>query len=253
MKRMLKILTPENVNVEHELAGLGSRFAAMLLDQLILTVITVLITIIMAMNGLDFRTMTTMKGSVSSVIIAIAFLLVFIITFGYFVFFEMVTNGQTPGKKLLKLRVIKENGEPLGFTDSVLRNILRVADMLPSLYLAGAAFIVFSRNYKRIGDFAANTVVIKVKSSGRPVALDTLLNYFPEDTGETPVMNRYPVDRLEYGVLREFVERKNILGDRRPVFEYHLNRYFSDKFGFEKPSGNPPQFFEEILRMNSKV
>lgn len=250
MRKLLEILTPENVNLEYELAGLGSRFVALVIDHLIQLGMILLIVIGLLIGRVDFSGFK----STGSFLFALGIVLIFLIVFGYFVFFEMIMNGQTPGKKAVKLRVIKQNGEPVGFLDSFLRNILRIADMLPSLYLAGAVFIVFTKHYKRIGDFAGNTIVVKVKKQEQPVTLESLLKRVPAaDEGEGAPVNIYPVDNFEYGILKEFLSRNDSLGERKPVFEYHLSRYFIKKFGLDIPPKDPYRFFEEIVRLNSGI
>lgn len=249
MRKILKILTPENVYVDYELAGVGSRFAALLIDYMIQGALLLLVVIAMSLAGAS----VDLSGleSYNSTAVAIGIVLIFVITSGYFIFFEMILNGQTPGKKVMKLRVIKQNGEPVSFFDSFLRNILRIADMLPSLYLTGALFIVFTKNYKRIGDFAGNTIVVKIKKEEQPVGLEALLGKIPQEDEENPVPNIYPLNNVEYGILKEFLARRAELGERTPVFEYHLNRYFSWKFKLEKPETDTYPFFEKMIKMNS--
>lgn len=254
MRNVLKILTPENVYVEYELAGLGSRFAAFCIDLLIQIGLIVLILLGMLLGGVSFRNVDQGFQQGNSLIIAVSIAIIFIVMFGYFILFELAMNGQTPGKKALKLRAIRQNGEPLGIWDSFLRNILRIADMLPSLYLAGALFIMFTRDYKRIGDFAANTVVVRVKKNvPLPALTDLLRKGIEEDEDESSAaINIYPVNNFEYGVLKEFLARADKLGGRRPVFEYHLNRYFTRKFDIEVPNNDPYELFREIVRLNGE-
>ncbi|MCR4435548.1 MAG: RDD family protein [Clostridiales bacterium] len=247
MRKILEIPTPENVHVDYELAGLGSRFVALIIDHLVQIGMLLLVLMAMLMGGVDFKN----AGEYNSVVVALGIILAFVVLSGYFIFFEMIMNGQTPGKKVMKLRVIKQNGEPVSFFDSFLRNILRIVDMLPSLYLVGACFIVFTKYYKRVGDFAGNTVVVKVRKEEKPAGLDTLLSKTPYGGEGAAVPNVYPVNDFEYGILKEFLARKDGLGERKPVFAYHLNRYFMWKFAMEKPAEDPYAFFEDILRMNS--
>jgi len=246
MRKIMEILTPENVYLEYELAGLGSRFVALILDHMIQGGLTVLIVISMLAGGINFNSL-----KVNSVIIALGIVLTFIISFGYFVFFEMIMNGQTPGKKFLKLRVVMGNGEPLGFFESFIRNILRIGDMLPGLNLFGAIFILFSKDYKRIGDYAANTIVIRLEKCNALIAAQNLI----KQQEEKPVVNRvyYPLSNFEYNILKEFLVRKDSLGDRKQVFTYHLNKYFINKFNIEKDNKDPVDFFEEMVRENSQV
>lgn len=250
MRKIFKILTPENVMLEYELAGLGSRFTAFLIDSMIQTGIIILVAIGMAIGQIDIEGLKRLDAWIT----ATGIVLVFIVFFGYFIFFEIIMNGQSPGKKAVRLRVIKQTGEPVGFWESFLRNILRVADFLPSLNLVGAAFIVFSSNYKRIGDFAANTLVVKIKKENQPVKLENLIKASYDAESELKGVNVYPVNNVEYGILKEYLYRKDSLGKRKRVFTYHLNKYFMEKFNLEKPEfENPEEFFKEIVKLNSGV
>src|SRR5262245_57764720 len=126
----LTIETPENIQFGYDIADLGSRFLAILIDSLIqgaiyAFLVFVLILISPSMSSLDLP-------PASSELLGIAILIViFIIQFGYFMFFEIILAGQTPGKRLIGLRVIKDNGYPLAPLDSVIRNLIRVIDFFP--------------------------------------------------------------------------------------------------------------------------
>jgi len=96
-------------------------------------------------------------------VIAILIFLIFVVQFGYYGFFEAIWNGQTPGKRWTHLRVMQDSGRPISVYDAVLRNLLRIVDWLPTLYAIGIVAILISREKKRIGDFAAGTVVVHEK------------------------------------------------------------------------------------------
>jgi uncharacterized RDD family membrane protein YckC len=251
MRNVRKLLTPENVYVEYELAGLGSRFAANCIDTLLQGVLIFLIGLGTLLGGVDFENVEQSLRQENAAVIAIGISLLFVILFGYHIFFEMLLNGQTPGKKALKLRVLKQNGEPVGLFDSLLRNVLRIADFLPSFYLVGAMFLLFTKDYKRIGDFAANTIVVRKKTDEQPVTLDSLLQ--KSETLAEERVNLYPLNNFEYGVLKDFLARSETLGERKPVFTYHLNKYFMKKFHLETPYEDPFEFFRTIVQMNSGI
>ncbi|HEX9059801.1 MAG TPA: RDD family protein [Clostridia bacterium] len=253
MKKTLEILTPENVHLEYEAAGLGSRHAAALIDsglQIIsIFFVLVCISILSSSSVTDIFKNT---NHINLFFVAICIILTFIIFFGYFIIFEMALNGQTPGKKLLKLRVIKENGEPLGIWESLTRNILRIIDYIPLLNFIDIFILIFSDKYKRIGDYASSTIVIKTKKEKKVVGLEDIMQMYIKNENE--MVNLYPVNNFEYGVLKEFMERKDNLSDRKPVFAYNLNKYFMNKFCMKEPLyPSPYEFFEAILRMNSGV
>ncbi|NLF41845.1 MAG: RDD family protein, partial [Bacteroidales bacterium] len=152
MRKILEILTPENVYIEYELAGLGSRFIAYLIDLFIQVVFIGLAVIVLLFAGTEFIAYLIVQLGI--MVLAFFVTVVLLLNLIYFIFFEMILKGQSPGKKIMKLRVIKQNGEPINLLDSFLRNLLRLFDMLPSYYLVGAVFVAFSSRCKRIGDFA---------------------------------------------------------------------------------------------------
>jgi len=96
-------------------------------------------------------------------VIAVFIFLIFTVQFGYYAFFESIWNGQTPGKRWTHLRVMQDSGRPISTYDAILRNLLRIIDSLPSLYAVGIVSILISREKKRIGDYAAGTVVVHEK------------------------------------------------------------------------------------------
>jgi uncharacterized RDD family membrane protein YckC len=251
MRNMLEILTPENVYVEYELAGLGSRFVAFMIDTFIQSVLILLIAIIVVMGRVGFFNNFNYEA-INSIIVAVSIIVLYLIAIGYYLFFEIILKGQTPGKKLMKLRVIKQTGEPANALDLVLRNFLRFVYMIPGLHLIEVLLIVLTQNYKRIGDFAANTIVIKVEKEQNLVTIEDIFEKASlEENEEVDRINVFPVSNTEYAILKEFLARKDALGARKPVFAFNLNKYFINKFNIQKPYGNPYEFFEDIIKMNS--
>jgi uncharacterized RDD family membrane protein YckC len=245
MRRIKDVITPENVFIDFELAGLGSRFLAFLIDFSIQCLAILIILIIMVSSDISLYSV----GRIDSYIAALGIVVVFAIYNGYFIFCEMIMNGQSPGKRILNLMVIKETGEAITFFDSALRNILRVIDFLPSFYLSGSFIMVFNKNYKRIGDMAANTIVIKKRKNERPLTVNDILAGSDMSIKHDGA-NIYPVNEYEFGVLKEFMERKERLGGKKSLFTYYLNKYFHTKFNMEIKDKNPYEFFEEIISMN---
>ena len=161
MDEQLTISTPEQVAFEYEMAGIGSRFVAALLDHLILGV--TLFLIVCAAYTIGFMSITSASDGLEGVflVLAIMTLIIFIITWGYFVVFETVWNGQTPGKRAGRLRVIRYNGQPIGAGEALVRNLLRLVDFLPGFYGVGLLSMFIDKNARRLGDFAAGTLVIR--------------------------------------------------------------------------------------------
>ena len=159
MSREIKIVTPENVELTFELAGIGSRFIAILLDSLIQAGIAMVL--VLAFLGLAWGGLNLDLGWFSPWVIAIVSLIFFVLTTQYFLYFEAAKNGQTPGKKAAGIRVIRDTGHPIDFRAAFLRNIMRVVDVLPFYYCVGFVSIFASSEYRRVGDYVAGTLVVR--------------------------------------------------------------------------------------------
>jgi uncharacterized RDD family membrane protein YckC len=153
------VLTPERVSLEYGIAGIGSRGGAAIIDTLIQSVALTVVGI----AGVSASAVLNAASSRFALTILIALLAVggFIITAGYYLVFEIVWNGQTPGKRAVGIRVIRENGYPMRPIDSVIRNIVRVADWLPFFYGLGVLVMLFNKRSRRLGDFTAGTIVVR--------------------------------------------------------------------------------------------
>ena len=161
----IRLRTPESVELEFPLAGIGSRAYALLVDYVLITIamITVLlIGLLFAFQTLAYAVQDSSDFMPSSIgwIGAIMLLGLFAIFVGYFVFFETLWQGQTPGKRMAQIRVIREDGRPIGLPQATLRALLRVFDDI-LLGLVGFLFIIQGRQEKRLGDWVAGTVVIQ--------------------------------------------------------------------------------------------
>lgn len=156
----LTIDTPEQTSLEFPLAGIGSRFLALALDTLIQSAATLVVFILAAVLSVSIREFWR-GGSVWTV--AVFWLVFFCLYFGYFAIFEAVWNGQTPGKRLTRLRVIQESGRPVSVYQALGRNLMRIVDQLPFFYAVGIITALLSKQNKRLGDYVAGTVVVHEK------------------------------------------------------------------------------------------
>ena len=160
-----EVLTPENVPIRYRVAGLGSRFLAWLMDSglIVLLGFAGLLVLVILEN--------VREGIGSAVFLVWLFFLVW----GYFLLFEWLWHGQTPGKRLLGIRVINLRGTSIGFIQSAVRNVLRVIDAFPPLgfipVLYGLGFLVAAcnRENRRLGDLAAGTLVVLVDRKAKPI------------------------------------------------------------------------------------
>lgn len=150
----LSIETPERVIFNHQLAGPALRTAAYLLDLLLR-----LAFVFFVMVGLSIGVMAT--GRLRGLEAGVVLVLFFTLEWGYFVVFDVLMHGASPGKRVLGLRVIHESGRPLSGAESILRNLLRAADILPFFYALGLVTMCFDRKFRRLGDLVAGTVVVR--------------------------------------------------------------------------------------------
>ncbi len=138
--------TPEGITIELRPAGLTSRFYAFLLDWLIrLGVIYAVAIVTTAMGGLG---------------LALMLILFFALEWLYPVAFELSRWGATPGKRVMGLKVVMDSGLPVTPAASLARNLLRAADFLPMLYGFALASMLIRKDFKRLGDIAAATLVV---------------------------------------------------------------------------------------------
>jgi uncharacterized RDD family membrane protein YckC len=148
------VLTPEAVDIRYDLAGIGSRFLAQVLDSTI--IVCSFILIVLATLGIG-----VISSGLSSAAVIFLLTATFLLIWGYYLAFEAFWNGQTPGKRVVGIRVVKDSGLPLGFLDSVIRNLVRIIDWLPFFYGIGLLVMFVSPRPRRLGDYAAGTVVIR--------------------------------------------------------------------------------------------
>ena len=151
----ISISTPEGLDIELNLAGLGSRIAAATIDTLILGVMVILAAF--GMFGLADWFSSPLLA------IGIGWLVLLLIVIGYFVAFEVFNEGKTPGKSMFGIRVLGVDGEPVGFGPSMVRNLLRLVDLFPALPILGPIAILVSDRNQRIGDLAARTLVVRLE------------------------------------------------------------------------------------------
>ena len=157
----LTVQTPEQITMELTPAGIGSRFLALALDTLIQGVLyTVIFLILWAIVSTTSDTGASSSGGSSDTwSVAIAVFILFGIYWGYFAAFEVLWRGQTPGKRVIGIRVVKDNGRPITAIEGIGRNLMRAVDGF-FFYLPGMISVVLSRENKRLGDYVAGTVVI---------------------------------------------------------------------------------------------
>jgi len=197
----LTIDTPEQTALEFPLAGVGSRFVAMLADTAIQAVIGFVLFFAIT---LSIPALTRLGSVAPQWAIAIMIVGFFTIYYGYFAIFEALWNGQTPGKRYTQLRVMKDDGRPISPYDAIARNLLRIVDQFPVFYGIAIISVFFSKQNKRLGDFVAGTVVVHEKTveAARPF----------QETQVDPHATSYDVSRItgeELRLIETFLQRRD--------------------------------------------
>jgi uncharacterized RDD family membrane protein YckC len=205
VERALDVRTAEAIAVRYELAGLGSRFLALVVDGLIQAAIAVAVLTLWGLVSLPLLTLlraTPFAKAYVAIVIAALSLGAFVVFFGYFIAFELVWNGQSPGKRLLGIRVMRDGGFPVDAGASVVRNVVRIVEALIGLYVGSAVVMLLSPENKRAGDYAAGTIVVRDRADAIP-ALETLAT---EDT-----LAGDGLDRADRALIDQFLARRPAL------------------------------------------
>jgi uncharacterized RDD family membrane protein YckC len=222
--------TPENIEVEFQLAGLGSRFCAMLIDTLWIALMVFLLFLLLVLFGLGSFEWggpgsRHWVGWFVASLWAIATVLVFD---GYFIFFELMMRGQTPGKKSMKIRAIRDDGTPIGGNEVLVRNLLRIVDFLPSFYALGAIVMFFNPLCKRLGDLAAGTIIVKEGRLDYRAHADKKYELSPVAIGQVNAELTPEERRVLVGFLRR---RQELLPAARSQLAERLARPLYEKYG----------------------
>ncbi len=245
--------TPENVSFGYEIAGIGSRFLGGLLDSAIiglaLLFLNIVLAVVLEIVNVEAGVVAALgDGNVTwggGIVLAIYTLLNFVLIWGYYVLFELIWNGQTPGKRWAKLRVVRLNGNPAGFLDVVIRNLVRMVDFLPTGYGLGLTVMFFNRHARRLGDYAAGTIVVKER---RGISLENLDDMprsgpalYPTPEAQALWQQRFPALRrlsaTDYDLLRDALVRHD-QGQITPETLHRLANAIAHKLGALPPDRN---------------
>jgi uncharacterized RDD family membrane protein YckC len=232
----LTIATPEGVDLELTLAGVGSRFTSALIDYLIQLVILIALALVLGLG-------VGLKANASGYAAAIWVVLGFLLFVGYDIAFEVLASGRTPGKRLNGLRVVVENGGPVTFPASAVRNVLRLIDLLPGTYLVGIVSILVSSRNQRLGDHAAGTLVVRERKVLPP---EPVLRSYRGDV-HAPAWDTSAIGVDELTAVRAFLARRDSLtADARAQLAAELARRLRPKLG-GGVADEPPELFLERL------
>ena len=260
----LIIETPERVPLAFALASIGNRFLAVAIDHFIQYLSIILIAwFFLFISGASFQSEETAGELLSEMpkwTIAIMILILFLVFSGYFILFEWLWDGQTPGKRLMKLRVIREDGRPITLWEAIARNLLRVFDAAPGFFLpvysVGLIVIFLSNRDQRTGDVFAGTVVIRERSDEAPTFAETFSNPV-SDSAFHRVQKKVETDadiskltESEIEVVESFLRRRWDLSERQRLWmawRIALPLMYKLKPNYDLENFTYEGFLEEIL------
>jgi uncharacterized RDD family membrane protein YckC len=195
-----RVVTPEAVSIELDIAGLGSRGIAMLIDALIQ--IACLVAVLLIMAGLH------MGDAASVAVFSVASFMLF---FGYFFILEGLWHGRTPGKAAQRLRAVRVDGHPMSTAQMFVRNIVRIIDFLPVYYAIGCVSIVLTKRSQRLGDLAAGTLVIREPKPFTPQPVRIPPPPPIGALGPAPRLDVSAMTEAHYQLARSFFERRDAM------------------------------------------
>ena len=261
----LVIETPERVPLAFALASIGNRFLAVAIDHFIqyLSIILIAWFFLWISNTSLGSTGTTADQWLEEMpkwTVAIMIIAIFLVFASYFIVFEWLWNGQTPGKRIMKLRVIREDGRPITLWEAVARNLLRVFDAAPGFFLpiysVGLIVIFISGRDQRVGDIFAGTVVIRERTDEAPTFAETFSNPV-SDAAFHRVQKKVDVDadvglvtESEIEVVESFLRRRWELTDRQRLWmawRIALPLMYKLKPNYNVENFTYEGFLEEIL------
>ena len=191
-----RVVTPEAVAIELDIAGLGSRMIAALIDGLI----QLALLIVAALLGSGLH----LEGTASTVV---GIVVGFLVLWGYFFIFEGLWHGRTPGKRGQRLRVVRSDGHPMSGAQMFVRNLVRIVDFLPAYYAVGAISVIVTKRAQRIGDLAAGTIVVRERKPTVPTSATPI----PSMPGLGPTVDTTGLSETQYQLVRSFLERRDSL------------------------------------------
>ena len=242
------------------MAGLGSRFVAVLLDHLIQAGFYF---VFILFGAIVFGALANRINLLGKWVIAGFIALNFLLLWGYYTLFEAFWHGQTPGKHIMKLRVIKDSGRQITLFEAMSRNLLRIIDYLPAFYLAGVITMLCTKRNQRLGDLAAGTIVVHERSDEQPLLIERGTSIIPAQfaSGYDPLASvavaqdasSLPADAVaklgadDLLLIESFFARALDLSlPTRAEIAARVAAQMAAKMNVSVPPGNPERFLEAI-------
>ena len=241
----VRIATPEGVEIELALAGIGSRLAARLIDHLLQAAgaVGALLLILPVAEG---------EGFAEALVAVLGIVLTFLVFWAYDVLFEAFNSGRTPGKRALGLRVVGDRGEPVSFSMAAIRNVLRVIDEYLTVWIAALVSMVRSQRTQRLGDIAAGTLVVKDRADAQ--AADAGLSLGSLDQLEAAASwDTTQVGDADLAAARRFLERRYQLDPQARVrLAHQLAGRLRPKVRGSESTAGAEQFVELLVAVRSR-
>lgn len=253
--RTVTIETPEHLELQFQLAGIGVRFIAFLIDKFIqwgaILGIILVFSLLLFFAGqmapfVEF--LVKAKKAFGLWLLAVALLLYGIVTIGYFIIFEYFWSGSTPGKRSQEIRVIRKDGRPISFFDAAVRNILRFVDILGDVYPLGLVVMFVDSQNRRLGDFAAGTIVISEREATSPALTEVSRNASSLDPELKTAVSGMTAD--DYRIVSKFLSRRTELDpEHRQRLASEISERILRKSAQQGIGADPEDFLEtaEIL------
>lgn len=251
----LSIETPELVAIQMPIAGIGSRFIALLVDYLIWIPAILLLGKVFSYFLPSLSAFNRLSEQWA---FAIYIFLTFLFNWGYFTLFEAFWNGRTPGKRVARIRVIQRSGRAIGLFESMARNFIRYIDQIPFFYAVGAIAIFVTRDHQRLGDLAAGTLVVRDRIEEAPASTETTRIFAdifsPAKPGPEPhaafTLPDHGIAKLsasDLQVLESFFARRlDMPLSTREALAQRISSAIQAKSGLEPPPGASTETFLEI-------
>ena len=246
------------MDIQLPLAGIGSRFIALLVDMLIWFAGFLVLVILFAVFAPGVEAFSKISAQWG---VALVIFIVFLLFWGYFTLFEAFWNGRTPGKRVARIRVIQRSGRAIGLFESMARNLVRYIDMQPfPFYAVGVIAIFVTRQHQRLGDLAAGSLVVRDRAVEEPAWSDSGARTFtaqsfapsapapePHLAFSLPVTGIAKLSSTDLEVMEGFFARRLDMSlFTRQALAERIAQAIQAKSGLEQPAGASVETFLEV-------
>lgn len=212
MEERYSVATPENISFSYDVAGIGSRFLAALIDLAVYLLLTITLAILYTQTQ-RFITDSIVQSYLDALYVGVTFVLYW----AYYIFFELIWAGQSPGKRLIRIRVVRLDGTPAAPSQIIIRNIGRLVDMFPGFYAVGFIVMFSNERSRRLGDFAAGTLVVRETARLSLKQLnETSANRYHLNDRARAEAEALPINRLSKEqrlLIRDYMARRTKMSD----------------------------------------